>query len=940
MPKSYAKPIPASTRGFSDFLDLRDTKTFGVKIAQKYKDKLAESYLQAYEYLRENPKATPAEIGTYLGNKGVDIHNKELFDRIMQYSIPAAQADNGIAPLHFPAKEYAERYLQANGYSPEEAQSTANTEFKHDNTLSEDVTDEIHASNLQKQAHEYQVNRDAEGTKAAKRSEPRSELGDIEKIPTNEGMDSQSTHGPKWAQQAKKAVLQAQIKLINQDHTKYEKERIARLSPKEIEARALHEGLNPSSPGNRKDLDLALESLRKQTGENSATTAANPYVEKANKSFQHLQKDLFGDIENAHEKSLYDQGMRNWEEKIAPSIKQKYLTRGVKGHGHVAKEVGEAAEKTMRGVNEAIIGQRAQNRQASIQAGAIEKEMAAKSAAIAGNNAKEDAAHNLEATRSLHDAHIADQAQRRGHAEILREQGKEDRDFNQREMDLNHSAWKEAENDQQDKLKVLSDMTSGLPTSTTTTGSGAAPVRPENTAGTSAAAALIGMGRGIVEKKFKKGGRIKKASGGLIQSKHLSLSTQIKLLDMIGKHKKLASGGQVDPNFIQEAVFAGVSPSTELKQQNRRQVLDNMQQEYENSRAKFADGGSVNPIAEGASMAKNFVDNDKEMKEREKALKMQVMSMREQAFAPTVEKERHPILSALDAGMAGAAATGNNDWIANAGKAWTGAAQNIDAKDQQKQAQQRERRKEMHAIAMQMAAEHESAQNHELAKKKMGLNEKLVNSQIGHYAAQNEALKGKEGQNNPESKTLNAAARKDKTVALDNIKTAMKMKRDIEAGRSIINRVDTGPITGTISNIPGIGKYVASAFSKGSVPERQKLGTIGGSLFLGAHQSMKNIPRSTEFAKKIEEIKLSPHNTRAANEESLNMTNEVANDTLATGTGQLEDLGYSPEEIQQILAKYSRSEGKTSAPETQSVNPGKQALISRRDELLRKQAGG
>jgi len=727
--------------------------------------------------------------------------------------------------------------------------------------------------------------RKAEEEEQKRRTEARKPLGRIPNLTQNE-LSSDATHGPKWHQEARKAALQYQIDLINKPYLEYIDPRLAKLSPKEIESRMLHEGLNPHKAENRKILNEVEQGLRTAAGSKKSETAAAPFLNASRKDLRTLHEDLYEDIENKYEKSVRDKAFREWNEKYAPSIKQKYLTPGVKGHGHIAKEVGEAAERFERGVEDSLSAHRAQNRAQSIQAAQGEKEAAIKGAHIAGMNAKEDALHNLEATKALQDAHTADQLQKRAHAEQQRALGREERGLEQKQLDLNYEAFKDAKNEQEDRLKTLHGMTTATPVSEFRTRMPTEPTKPESDLYNTASNLFIGAGRDLLGRNVnhKKGDivkpkRLKKAGGGLIASNHLSPTTQAKLLGTIHSYKRLASGGEANTDYIQDAVFDGVLPSSELRHKMRTSILNKAKEDFDHrTRNYLATGGQVNPIAEGVKMAQDLVAREKNIKNQELQLREQVLAERQRAFTPQVEEKENPLISALDAGMAAAAESGGDNFLAHAGKAWSGAAKNIEAKKAIKHQKQKEHREYLSKLAEQMHTERYHELGRELEREKLGALKSHYGAQEAHWKSMENLAKSKQDQKNGftsegisiDDLPTRPQTEKDKNIisksssAFENVPTLLghlnklsETVKKVKSGEWVgkANKVLGANIT---SAIPGIGSGVkandlldlqsqaATVFSNYQHLEKILGESQGGKLALALQSEHESMPNSSK----------------------------------------------------------------------------------------------
>lgn len=583
-------------------------------------------------------------------------------------------------------------------------------------------------------------------------------------------------------------------------------------------------------------------------GKDAGQAAARPYMDKAGADFKKRHQELFGDIENEHEQSLINKMNKNYLEKIAPTIHQKYMTQGVKSHGHAKKERDEAYEAATEGTARAITESRARNRGISVGATLGEQQNQGNLASLSGHLSEKDAARDLAAVESLEKQNEAQNLDKLAHTQRIHAIGTNERAQKQKEINEDIRQSEKEHNFTENMGRTFLDAAHANPVST-------GPQEehleiPKRTGMQSFAGSLAGLGQGLIngkEKTAKAGGRIRRAAGGtvspLAHSKYVTPHAMIGYLQAKSSHQRLATGGQVDSNFMQDAVFAGELPSTALRQKIRQDVLGQAKEDYDaKSRNHLAVGGAVdmfanaklergappNPIAQGASMAKSFVesDRDREIKDKVHAERMKILN-------PEAEPEESMLKRGLRGFMAGAANTGNNDWLARTGKAYMGAENADSAAKEARRLRQKEQQKLLLDVGKQYSDERNaekkmslSEQAHELAKRKLAEDELTGQSTRGYHEAHSRLFDAQAGKlsegyglngEHPDDMPTKPQTAKSQEH-LDHIEgdiTALQDAADANAHlRSTLNGVSGGSMTGSVAEMPLLGgEYTASLLS-------------------------------------------------------------------------------------------------------------------------------
>lgn len=197
-----------------------------------------------------------------------------------------------------------------------------------------------------------------------------------------------------------------------------------------------------------------------------------------------------------------------------------------------------------------------------------------------------------------------------------------------------------------------------------------------------------------------------------------------------------------------------------------------------------------------------------------------------------------------------------------------------------------------------MIMEHEKNLRNEAEQKRMH------NITASHYDVQNAKLKA-------ETDLLTGAGGRRKKSATEikaikeaenDLAKAIKLEHEVQTASDYNKRVSTGPIKGALAKI---SPALAASFGMGKTSDVQGLKRATGALFLDAHQGMKNIPRSEQFAARIDEIKGSPSNEREENEAAFREIGENAALSKEVAINTLLEMGYTPEEIDAMINKFS-----------------------------------
>lgn len=133
---------------------------------------------------------------------------------------------------------------------------------------------------------------------------------------------------------------------------------------------------------------------------------------------------------------------------------------------------------------------------------------------------------------------------------------------------------------------------------------------------------------------------------------------------------------------------------------------------------------------------------------------------------------------------------------------------------------------------------------------------------------------------------MSATERKLENDAKKDLLRSLRMKKELHHLSGLVKQTSTGPVIGSIKGI----------LPKTNIDNQIEVGT--NKLILDMHQGMKNIPRSEEFLKRIETTKPNRTNYPEANEASLTMMNQGADDVMEHSISTLLAAGWTPEKIE------------------------------------------
>lgn len=786
----------------------------------------AAAYANIKDAYARNPDLTSEQLLEDLKVRGYHENAIKAMEPFFKTVEPIVRADLGQSKVasNFPDEISRRNFLIANHFSPEEI----NKELGIWNSQQHEYQKQTGSFYLPDAAKE-RINKqqikhaEAKVKRSNAQQEERHRLEGVQKH-TDQTIPGQSQE--KTAMDLAQFGAETLVGAYGRGHQKFGGERFAKKTNEEKEAERLNKVVNPFTKEQQQRQQKLEEITGKHFGKESIKKSAEPFLNKATADLDDDYQRRFGNAEDKFESSIIDKMNRNYLEKIAPSIKQKYLTPGVRGHGHIKKEVDESLRQAHEGTADAITAHRIAHRGQNYGITANERERQLKGAELSGNLTKGDISSDLAVKGALEESKNLDDKRKLDYAARIGSIGENNKATEQEKLNDTRQEFRDEVNHAEKFGRAMIDSANANPVS-------ALPneeklPRPKRTGLGSTAGGFMGLGAGLIngkekEKTAKRGGRIYKAEGGSVlspnHSKYVTPKAMIGYLKAKNNRVMLATGGAVDPDLIQNAVFDQVAPTTELMRDNRRNRLNQLKDQYDNSRKKYAVGGEVSPLTQGISMAKNVVAED----EKEKYLKEKVNAARERIINPVAEEEDHPLKRALTGFMRGATATGNDDWVARSGKAYTAVDEAHQLAKEKKRKHEQEHQKSLLQVGRDYQKERETEKSHELAKQKQAhdelMGESTRNYQTEHsklFKAQADKLKGGFGENgeHPDDMPTKFQTEKSKSV-LDKSRTivdaAKGVARNLDPLLKTAIKLDSGPNIGKANE--WVGPTLTSAFS-------------------------------------------------------------------------------------------------------------------------------
>jgi len=452
---------------------------------------------------------------------------------------------------------------------------------------------------------------------------------------------------------------------------------VAELAPLQKKSRSLLEKSSPYSNRAEREHLSYKEALTPFLTEKISSEASNPYIERMSENPARYHRELMGDTEREHLDSIRNEAQEMFNQDILPGIRAKYQIPGLRQHGHMARDINQASEKFGKGVASNISKAKLDMLGKTLGVSQNHAETLGKAAQLKSKAAEKDRANQLEAFSTLKQFNQEQEARKNKHTAALNVLGVSDAARTQDRINAQKERYNEARNAPEEKLGRLSNIQKGFQHTSLIEPA----KRVQSTAGEmekTLGSALLGQAGhqfGFTQNSqqaHKKGGRIKKDFGGIVNPSETA---------------------------IQNSIVQKSDPIYELR---RLMNLPDPVQQY-------ATGGIVNPIQAGAQEAQQYVGHS--------------------AMKKKLERMRQPVENPGMMGhfMAGAGAMGNNKgWLADslrslhAGYSSAKAEQNagkqrIDSADD---------------LEYQLMNDVEEKKREE---RKMALQEKVANAQVDKY---------------------------------------------------------------------------------------------------------------------------------------------------------------------------------------------------------------
>lgn len=586
-------------------------------------------------------------------------------------------------------------------------------------------------------------------------------------------------YGPKWLQQGQKGAAELLARELDSPYIPYPNRVTADLSRNQQTYRDMLSQMNPDDPDYKKKREAIDALLNTYTQDNEARDVIDPYLEEMKKNPGQYQHELFGDAEEDYINTIKEQSRRELEEDILPMIRSKFMTPGTRHSGGMNAEIAKVTEKYNRGTKEALSKIRSDFRSQSIQAGLQHQGQQGEAAGIASKAAIQNRQNQLEAQQAREAHNQNNISAKRTHASDVNNIGAQDQAIQQQKNNEDNAQWNAAEAHRQGNIKNFTDNMNKHPASRAQGFVGPNLAIPVDTAKanllTGAGAMASGMGSNMLPRNspYKKGGKVKKAIGGSVNP--------------------------IMSEAVTNAMVDKTDPVSALRHlMNHNMGMEALQQSKQ--RQKYNTGGMVSPIQKGASEAKQFVDHTS------------MNRMHERLRQP----DRTPrFVSALDAGMK-AMANADAGFMSTVGKAHTGAAEDVRARNDAYTGRLNEADKSEYALA-------KAEYDRKVAERKSILNEDILGETKRHHMAQ-------EGHwaNKTAAKT---AALKQKMIEKAAIQTPADIKRQNEALR-VLNAI--GDVNDTTEETYGHFKDLNTSKAKqefvetGFLPKSWKRNVVSG----------------------------------------------------------------------------------------------------------------
>lgn len=527
--------------------------------------------------------------------------------------------------------------------------------------------------------------------------------------------------------------------------------------------------------------ELLYAHLKDRTG----SQIAKPYLDRLSQNPAQMHEELMGDTERKHLDSIRDESQQMFNEDILPGIRAKYQVPGLLQHGHMGRDIGRAAEKFGKGVSHTIAQTKGEFRNMTLAAAQKYAGQQGQAAEIHSHAAEKDNVNSQAAFNALHSMRQQENAEKNQYGAKLNAIGTEDYAREQDRINAAERRHNEARDYRRHNIGYASDIINKYQQIQPV----AQPARVPSTAGQTnqALASVFASGAGNMMgwhqqpqqrpeqlQQRKKGGRVKKAYGGLVNPAETA---------------------------IQNAVVQKSDPIYELRR------LLNMPDPVQ----QYATGGQVNPIQAGAQEAQQYAGHA--------AMQKRLARLRQPVENPGMMGHL----------MAGMGAMGDNKgWLANAFR--SGHAGYSSAKSQQEAGKANLDAADELEYKLQTDIDKQN-----MERRKLAIQEQVAKAKMGKYSLEMAKLRGElGGGHKPTPKRLSTGktqSKEDKEAikkSYDVITAAnVAKKAATEANKALHNAGDTGALSGLIQDyIPGGSYLTAAGEGVGNLLTRGKWGEV------------------------------------------------------------------------------------------------------------------
>ncbi|MEY4342753.1 MAG: hypothetical protein RL736_549 [Pseudomonadota bacterium] len=695
----------------------------------------------------------------------------------------------------------------------------------------------------------------------------------------------------------------------------YPGSKIAKPSQLETYARELLLKENPELEERKQKQATLEESLNKFIQDNVAKKATKDYLGRATQSPRTLHENLFKDYEKDLDEDIRRKSRQELTQKIIPSIVGKNAMKGIRFSGHGARDVDEAIENYMKGTTSAILQNKNQQRQSSINAGMHYADQQAKAAQTSLNAAVQDRRNSIEAIDTLETARNNNLKSLSNHRVNVHNAGVDEQNRAQKLINESVDNFEKQQNHQLNHLGLLSNTLNAqkhdvqwnksepradhVPYQTPISGN------LNQTMGGYAFG--VGNQRMPHNQPHKKGGRVYKAKGGQI--------------DMLS-------------NAVQNAVIDKEDPLQALQRLFRhQQALQSMQKQ---NRPAYAEGGQINPIQAGAMQAKEYVNSEAKRNQINFVRNRPQMSSWGQAHNAgiAVMAKTPGILGKIASGVA----ENNRENKLDNDKRYADLERTYAMEHELAQEQRNQELAERNMVAHESQVKDNSLTNQLKRLKYQAEIKKLSNEQAaGNNLFFNDDSIPEKYRNENYTKTLTDEQKKlldkyaSRTELAGNVLTAAA---DLEEK---LKKTPSGSATKVLSKIPWIGNELADMYNMATTPEGTKVNfgdtnalessaqnTLMGVKALAEGLGEKGGRMLASVFNTLESAKINKTLTTEENMEKLNTLVRVTKEIAKENAKMASVGGYPPAQIYSKLKRAGFTDEEIDGGKSNQQQPTKQ----------------